>query len=224
MRVFTVFSITYVIMCISACKTTPPLKVTGAWANNEKMQPGKYKSVFLLVLTPNFEARQIIENEFASAAAQKGITAVKSVDIYPPFNSKESTPSDTMILRKAVEKGCETIFVTMMVDEKSETKYVPGSSGYYNPYSYGGMYGGMYGYGTFPGYYGFYANIASSPGYYSTDKTFYLESNLYDVKTGDHLMSFQSKAFNPPQIQTSGPLYARQLVEEMQRMGFNGAR
>ena len=112
----------------------------------------------------------------------------------------------------------------MMVDEKSVTRYIPGSSGYYNPYTYGGMYGGMYGYGTFPGYYGFYANIASTPGYYSTDKTFYLESNLYDIASGDHLMSFQSKAFNPPQIQQAGPLYARQLVEEMQRMGFNGKR
>ena len=202
------------VLVYTSCVTTPPLKVTGSWIDKEKMLPGKYHSIFLLVLTPNFEAREIIENELANAAKAKGITVVKSIDVYPPFNTKESTPSEEMILKKVAEKNCETIFVTTLVDAKSETKYVPGTSVSYNPYPYYGHYG------TFGGYYGYYNNYAYSPGYYSTDNTYFLESNLYDAKTHELLISIQSKAVNPPQIQKSASMYAQQLVEEIGKYGL----
>ncbi|HRI19814.1 MAG TPA: hypothetical protein PLA68_02620 [Panacibacter sp.] len=122
-------------------------------------------------------------------------------------------PVKEAFLKKVSDLGCETIFTVALVDKQSETRYNPGSSSIYAPYP-------MYGYyGRFGGYYG-YSSMMYSPGYYSTDKTYFLESNLYDAKTEELLLSIQSKAENPPAIQKSSKLYTESLIKELESLGL----
>jgi len=52
-------------------------------------------------------------------------------------------------------------------------------------------------YGNYYGYYNYYSPQVYSPGYYSVDKTFYLETNAYDLASDKLLWSVQSEARNP---------------------------
>jgi len=134
-----------------SCKTT--FKTTASWVNKEKIKP-PYKSVFIVVLTENLAVKTVLENDLAEAARAKGLIVYKSSDEFGPVASFQSAPVKEAFLKKVRDEGCETIFAVALVDSKSDTKYVQGTTPYI-PYSYAG-YGGGYGmYGGFGGYYGY---------------------------------------------------------------------
>lgn len=192
---------------------SPSIKTTASWVNKEKGVPQSYKSIFIVVLSQNIESKTILENDLYNAATAEGFKAYKSIEVFGPVSGKENMPVKEAFLKKVSDLGCETIFTVALVDKKSETRYNPGSTSIYAPYP-------MYGYyGRFGGYYG-YSSMMYSPGYYSTDKTYFLESNLYDAKTEELLLSIQSKAENPPAIQKSSKLYTESLIKELESLGL----
>lgn len=191
----------------------PSIKTTASWVNKESQVPQPHSSVFIMVLTENLETKTILENDLAQAAEAKGIKAYKSMETFGPITGKESLPVKEAVLQKIADLNCETIFTVSLVDKQSETRYVPGSTTIYSPYPYYSYYG------RFGGYYG-YASGFYSPGYYQTDKTYFIEANLYDAKSENLLVSIQSKAENPPAIQKSSKLYTESLIKEMQGLGL----
>lgn len=199
---------------ISVSSCSPAIKTTASWINKERATPPKqYKSVFITVLTDNLETKTILENDLANAATAKGYKAYKSMESFGPISGKEGLPVKEAFLKKVNDLGCESIFTVALIDKQSETRYNPGTSTVYAPYPRFGYYG------MFGGYYG-YSSAMYSPGYYSTDKTYFLESNLYDAKTEELLLSVQSKAENPPAIQKSSRLYTESLIKELESMGL----
>ena len=203
-------------LAVSFSSCAPSIRTSASWVNKEKIQP-PYKSVFILVLTSNLQSKTILENDLATAATAKGLKAYKSVDVFGPVAGKEGLPIKETLMKKISDLGCETIFTVALVDKQSETRYVPGSSAMYSPYSYGG-YGGMGMYGGFGGYYGYSTSIMYSPGYYTTDKIYFVEANLYDAKTEELLMTIQSKADNPSGIQKSSKEYTQTLIDEIESL------
>lgn len=211
-------------LSFSACG--PSVKTTASWVNREKIPAEPYKTIFIIALTENLDAKQLFENELAKAAEARGLKAFKSIDAFGPVGIKEIAPHKKYFDQKLKDLGCETIFTLALVDAQSETRYVPGSVTVYAPYGYGGYggYGGFGGYGTyggFGGYYGYSTAVMSSPGYYTTDKTYFLESNLFDVKTEEILLSIQSKADNPGSLQKASKEYTQTLMDEVKKLGLN---
>jgi len=208
------------VLAINSC--APSIKVIAIWQNKEKMPPQPIKSVFILALTNNMEVKASLEKDLAAAAEARGIKAYTSIDVMGPVAIKDVAPHKDAFVKKLNELKCETIFTIALVDEKSETKYVQGST-VYSPYGYGGYAGyggyGAYGmYGGFGGYYGYSTTIMSTPGYYETDKTYFIEGKLFDVQTEELLMSAQSKASNPSDIQKASKKYTQTLMEEVNKL------
>ncbi len=165
----------------------------------------------------NMELRTKLENELAAAAEKRGMKAYKSMDIIGPVDLKLVAPVKDVFLKKLTDLNCESIFTIAVVDVQSETRYVPGSNEY-SPYSYApyGAYGGYGGaYGGFGGYYSYTVNIISTPGYYTTDNTYFIEGKLFELKTGELLLSVQSKASNPSGIEKSSKEYTVSLMDEI---------
>jgi len=198
------------ILFVSSC--SPTMKVVGSWVNKNQMVNKQYRSVFILALTENFNYKAQVENDIANAAANRGLKTVKSSVVFPYTFSKDNAPIKELLIEKIKDSGCEAIFTSVLVDQQSQTKYIPGSVDY-DPMSYGY-------YGSFYNYYSYYTPMIYSPGYYETDKTYYLESNLYDIATGDLMWSVQSQAINPADIQTFSRDYATMLVEQLEKEGF----
>ncbi len=204
-------SVLAVTLCLSSCSS--PMKIVASWINIEEIKPEPYKSVFIIALTGNLDAKRAIENNLAAAAEAKGIKAYKSIVVFGPFSGKSSIPSKDIVSKKVAELGCEAIFTVALVDKEITTTYRPASTtvvggGYYPTYPY---------YGSFGGYYA-YSAVYYDPGYYSTDKKYSVEANIYDAKSEKLIISIESKANNPSGIQKSSQQYTQLLAEEIARL------
>jgi len=191
----------------------PSIRTTASWVNKEKLPQQQYKVIIIVALIKNLEAKSTLENDLAAAAEARGVKAYKSIDVFGPTVKKEILPLKEDFIKKLNELNCDAIFTVALVDKTSETRYVPGYPGIYMPYpryGYYGHFGLYYGYGA-----GFY-----DPGYYTTDKTYFIESNLYDAKTEELMLSIQSEAENPSGIKKSSKEYTQTLIDEVIKLGL----
>jgi len=170
--------------------------------------------MFIAVLNSNVQVKNMLENELAYRADQRGIKASKSHDVFIQTFSKENMPEKDMIFSIIRETGAETIFTVSLLDKETSTRYVPGSTTSYAPYGVRYPY-----YGGFYGYYSSVYPVVYDPGYYTTDNTDYVESNLYDAKTEKLLWSAQSKTLNPNDLEHFTNDYVNTLIDQLIKDG-----
>jgi hypothetical protein len=197
----------------SSCSSSS-MRIMATWVNKDDKpvpQPGKHK-IFIFVMTQNYDVQVNLENDLANAAEAKGIRTVKSIDAFGPILTLDKLPKNDVLLKAIRDLGCDGIFTVALVDQESKTHYVQGSSvGVFVPYpGYGAYYSGYYAYS--PAFY--------SPGYYETDKTYFIESNLFNAVTEKMLISMQSKVVNPPTAMKASKQYTQMLVTELQAQRF----
>lgn len=204
-------------LCLAISSCGPSIKTTGVWVNREKLPAEPLKSVFVIAFTDNMKTRVTLEDDLAAAAEKRGLKAYKSVNIIGPVEMHLIAPVKDVFIQKLRDLNCEAIFTVALVHETSETKYIPSSTMSYSPYSYGG-YGGYGAYGGFGGYYGYAVNTMSTPGYYSTDTKYFLEAKLFELNTDELLLSIQTKAHNPAEIEKSSKEYTQTLMNEINEL------
>lgn len=194
----------------------PTQRITSSWINPELKEKPVYKKIFIMALSQNPSYKATIEQDLAYAANAKGLQVIKSSEFFQPNFTASGTnaPVDKeVILSKLRAAGCDVIFTVSLVDKKSETRYVPGTTSY-SPYMGYGGYGG-YGFG---GYYGYaYGSMYSTPGYYTEDKTYFMQANLFDAATEKLLWAAQSEAYDPTKISEFSKDYSAILIERMNR-------
>ena len=194
---------------LSACG--PSQKITNSWINPEAYSKDPYKSIFVMVLSPDNGTSFDVEDQMAQTINSRGNKAVRSTDVFPPNISLSETFTREQLAEAIKKTGCDAVFVLAVLDVKSDTYYQ--TSGYYAPMSYG-MYGSYY------GYYNYYHPYVYSPGYYTTDKTYYIESNFYDLEEDQLLWSIQSEAHNPSSIDSFFQEYSYNLLGLLKEEGL----
>ena len=190
--------------------------ITASWANKEAFATKQYKSVFIAAITGNVPNKTIIENELGFQMTQRGITATKSHDVFPGTFTKDNKPSKEVLLDGIKASKSEAILTVTLRHEEDETRYVQGSTnayGLYNPMGYGY-------YGNFYGYYNYAYGFGYDPGYYTTDKVYYIETNIYDAQSQELIWSAQSKTYNPNNIEDFTKGYTDAIVGRLQKDGI----
>ena len=181
----------------------PAHKVTSSWTNKDFKTNLKYKKIYVAALVNNPHVRTHLEEEMSNAANVYGFTVERSWNYFPPtFGSKQASSRDIM-MDKIKQLNCELIFTITLVDKESETRYVPGSMGYYGPFPGYGLH--------FWGFYSYWHPYMYDPGYYVTDKIYFMEGALFDVSSETLIWSVQTKTLNPPSIEK----FSKGLVETM---------
>jgi hypothetical protein len=166
-----------------------------------------YKKVFISALTANNSAKATVENSIANGLANRGIAAVKSLDVFPPdFHASGKDKDDVAVVDKIKATGCDGILTIALVDKETQTNYVQGS---YPSY-----------YGSFRGYYGYGYGSFYSPGYYTEEKVYYLETNIYDVQSGKLVYSTRSKTVSPSSLESFMEGYQKAMSERMVKDGL----
>lgn len=194
-------------LVLSGCMGT---KFSATWKDPE-YKGQAYKKLLVVAMSDNVSARGTVEDETTHFLQVKKINAVSGSDILPA--ERKAIPKDKEVLKeKLLKGGYEAVLTVGLIDVKEETHYVQGS-GYYNPMSYG-YYGSFYGY--YPHMYG----AVYQPGYYSSSTVVYLETNLWDVKTGKLMWSGQSKSSDVSSIDKMANSYARAVVDELTGKGL----
>jgi hypothetical protein len=188
------------VLVIITVSCSPATKIVGSW-KNPQLGEKKYSDIYIFAMAENFINRKTFEEDVAIVLNEKGLESQTSVNTLEPGVRLQDVKSEDIV--NAIEKSKNDGLLTMgVIDQTSETRYVQGSA-----YP-------MAGYG-FRGYYGAYGAMAYSPGYYTTDKTYFIEIKLFDVKSGDMVWSAQSETTNPGKIETAAMEFAKVVVERM---------
>ena len=199
----------FLALLISACG--PSQRIVNSWINPDVTSRGPYKSIFIIVLSPNKETSFSVEDRMAGIIASRGQKYVLSSAVFPPNISISEDFTREQMAEAIGRTGCDAVFVIALLDVQTVETYRPGRA--YYPMNYG-MYGSYY------GYYNYYYPQVYSPGYYTSDKTYYIETNFYDLATDNLLWSIQSEAYNPSSLDSWFDTYSRNLLNELKSEGL----
>lgn len=202
-------SVSMILMTVLLSSCGGSQKITSSWVNPDRPTGTTYKTIFIAVLSNRQATKVKMENEFATFLTAKGYSPIKSSDVFQPNFTDQQMPDRQAMLSRIRETGSDAIFTVALVDKESESRYVPGA----NPYR---PFVGYYGRG-FWGYYNYWYPFGYDPGYYTTDKTYFLEGNLFDVKTEEQLWSVQTEAYNPTSIEKFSREYAQLLWKRAEK-------
>lgn len=205
----TFFYLVLITALIAAC--SPSQEVTSYWVNKEAIPKEPFKTIYIIAITQNENMKPAVENELADVLVSRGNKVVLNSQIYPPSFSAVKQLTKEQLVETIAKTGSDAVLTLAVLDTKTETTYNQGSS--YAPMSYGY-------YGSYYGYYNHYYPVVYSPGYYSTNKTFYIETNFFDVKTDQLLWSIQSQAYNPDNFDSMFKEYTRTILAKLREEGL----
>ncbi len=194
-----------------ACK--PSTEITGSWKNtNVDIAKNEISTILVTALTSRVNVRQTVEDDLAAALQKKGYKIVKSLDVMPPTFSNGEKPERKDLMAKISGTGADAILSVALLDKETDNRYVPGN------YSYAPVPRFGY-YRTFWGYYNNWYPMLSSPAYYEENKTYFIETNLYDAETEELLWSAQSETYNPQSLNSFAKEFAEVVVSKMEKDG-----
>ncbi len=209
MKKLNISAILALVMIAFSCKTST--EILGSWTNPDANMKS-YKSIFVTAISNTIVSREVMENELETMLQKEGVKSETSLEILPS-GFKDNADNKEETIEAIRKRGGDAILTVALLDQDSETRYVPGTT-MYSPMSYGGYYG------RFSGYYSYYNPVMYDPGYYTTDKFYYYEINLYDSKTEELVWSAQSETVNPESAGTFANTFSQEVVEQLIEDGF----
>jgi len=203
------FFLALTFLFLVSCESTQ--QITGSYVNKEAVPDKAFKKVFLMVMAHEDAPRAVVENQLADAAATQGIEVVKSSNVFP-IGFLTGKPGKDVFAEEIRKHGCDAVFTVTLLHEQTQDRYVPGSRGApYVNYPF---------YGTYYSYYDYRYSNVYNPGYYTTDQTYFIEGNLYDLNTEKLIWSLQSKSYDPGTITAFAKTYADMVVYQLNKEGL----
>jgi len=191
---------------LAAC-SSPKESTTGVWVNKDKIQGKSFNKIFIVVMTADPEARSTVENDLAAVATSRGHPVVKSIDVITTSLKDPKLPTKDEVVAKVKETTCDAVFVATLLKKEESVGYTPGTSAYsvapYQTY--------------YPGYYSYWYPSVSTPSYYDHEKTYFMQSNLYDVASEEIMWSVKSKIFSPETLKKFSKQYTSTLVKQLEK-------
>jgi hypothetical protein len=177
-------------------------KIPVSWRNPAR-EGVLYQRIFVIGVAEIDTRRRLFEDRFAAALSRKGAVASPSYGVLP--RSQRLTEAE---IRGAIRGGdYDAVVVTRLLGVEEKTEYVPPRT-YTVPDYYYGYYG----------YYGATWEVVHEPGYYETHRIVRLETNLYDIATGELVWSGQSETFDPDSFGTIDSV-TKAVAERLSRGG-----
>lgn len=189
---------------IFSCNTT---EITTSWKADNVPQ-NKYKKIMVMgIINQQDRAlRAELETEMVNRLREEGYDAHSALDEYGPKAFEQFTEEE--IVEKLKTSKYDAILTTVLLDVSKEENYQPGRLRY-QPV-------GVY-YNRFGRYYTTIYNRVYEPGYYTTTTQYFLESNFYDLDSGDLQYSVQSKSFDPADASALSHDYGKKIVKDMKK-------
>jgi len=197
----------------------PSIVVTDAWKADE-IKEVKNETFLVMVRTDSRSSRQILENNIAEQLRAEGVNAVESYTKYPSIqlNKKVSEEEINEVVSVITNDGFEIVVLTVLRDVASElvTEQSGGYTGGYYPTRYG-RYGGFGGYyGRYYSPYGMGGSYVSTSERTYTEKTYKLETVVYDLRKGSNnqlIAVVGVDIIDPVSTSEIASDYARKVVE-----------
>ncbi len=178
---------------------------------NENVPAKSYNKILVLGIFQqkdrNIKAET--EQQLAEKLKSLGYNAKTAMEEYGPKAFDKLT--EDQISDKAKTAGFDAVITTALLDKKKDQVYQQGTLRY-QPV-------GVY-YNRFGRYYATIYDRVYDPGYYTTSTDYFLESNLYDVASGDLLYSVQTKAFDPGSASRLANDNSKRIIKDLNDNGL----
>ncbi|MBO9201691.1 MULTISPECIES: hypothetical protein [Niastella] len=205
-----IYMLLAIITAIAFSTCTGPKKTEGVWINKEGIKGKTYSNLFILVVTADIQARVRLESDLSNVATSRGLKTVKSVDVMPFDIENPKQPTKEEVVSKVKASGCDGVFIATLLKKDDRVTYTEGRTGYVpmNNYTPAGNY-----YAYYTGAY----NTISTPSYYTTDKVYFMQSNLYDAASEEKMWAVDSEVFNPSNIDAFSKSYTKTLISKLKK-------
>ncbi|WP_147377193.1 hypothetical protein [Mangrovibacterium diazotrophicum] len=210
----TQFALLLLLAAMFACK--PMEKVTDAYIDREALPSEPYDTVCVLAIVRDPAIRVKVEEKMVELihSQKKGMVALESNKIIPGDADKQGFIPKEELAKIFEQAGCQAAVTVALKDIKTESRYTPKSGESYNPrFSY------LY-YDNYYRYYTFENDAQQNTGTMEVDKTYFVETNFYDLATEKILWSIQSESFNPDSFDNLFNGYAKMLTKELKQDGL----
>lgn len=198
---FGLFTFIFLMSCTSAMKYT--------WTT-EGYQGRSYKKILVLAEARSQQGRINAENAIVSVLTKEGITATNSMSVFSA-GEKIHDLSEDEIENRILAGGYDGVLVSSLVDAKTRDVREGGGT-YSQPVAY------RYGRRIRTGYV-----HMQEPEYYRQEKTFVLETQLFDVSdkaTKESVVwSGQSELTDPSSAESAAKSYSKKLVKTLLQSG-----
>jgi hypothetical protein len=200
------------LLLLTGCR--PATEVTATWTNPQA-QEINYNNVLVFAITERVSVKQSLETALAEELRAEGINASTSIEEFPPRLRDQAIESKSDMMEIIEGNRYDAVLTVAIVDEETETRYVPGAGA--RPWAPMGRFGY---YGNFWGYYNHWSPFMYDPGYYQEDKIYFIETNLYDASTEQLVWSAQSESMNPNRLESLSDQLAEVTVNELSEKNF----
>ncbi|MBS1495855.1 MAG: hypothetical protein JSU03_09605 [Bacteroidetes bacterium] len=188
------------LMLLISCNST---KVTSSWQADDAVNNTFNKIIVYGIFNQkNRVMRQTIENKIVAQLNSIGYNAVSALAMYGPKAFAKVKEDD--IADELKSSGFDAVLTTTLLDKTSQRNYTPGNV----TYSPVGLV-------RFGRYYSTVYDRVYQPGYYTHSTNFYLESNLYGLRTSDLKYSVQSSSFDPSSFTSLANDYSKKIIKDM---------
>jgi len=203
------------ILCGILASCNPSINITSSYVNHDIVPKTPYKSIFVFAITQDQHTKLTAENRMAKLLESRGKKVVKSSDLFKGDAAGEARLSVDMNVGTIKNAGCDAILTMALVDVQSNESYNPGTA--YLPTGPVGNYGY---YGSFLGYYGYMAPLVRTPGFYSGEKTYFMETNFYDMASDKLLWRIKSATYNPGSFELWFQDYSGTILSQLKKEGL----
>jgi hypothetical protein len=172
-------------IAMAACSST---EMTGSWTNTHFKGP--IKKVYIVGIAKKEMNRRVFEDSFSNQLFSMGVSTAAS---YRDISTTEEVNRD-VIAKEMVKNDCDSVLLTKLIGQRTETVVNPGRAyGYSSGPYYGG--GGAYArpayYNNWGNYYGNGYGVIYEPATTSEFVVLTVESVMYDLKTEQLIWSAQ---------------------------------
>ncbi len=180
----------------------------------ENFEGKKFDKILVMTITNNLKSRTLFENTVVKYLGEEGVKATNSLSLFTPVEKYEDL-SEEEIGKRIKEGGYDGVLITSLIDITTQDVQVNNMGSYY-PMHYG------YGYGYRSFIYSGYGHMYA-PDYYREQKTYVLETRLYDVTETDVkeaiVWSGQSSLTDPSSSDSASKTYSNKLVNTLMKSG-----
>ncbi len=202
------------LLVVAAC--TPMEKITDSYVNREALPQEAFQKVCVLAIVRNPDSRIKAEEMMANYinSRKTAVSAVTSSSIIP-----EELASEGFIPKEKLQEifeaaGCDAALTIVLKDIKVESRYNPESNQAYAPafsYTY---------YDNYYRYYTFQNAADQQHNDVESSKTYFVETNLYNLENEKMIWSIQSESINPDSFDSMFRGYAKLLTKELKEKGL----
>jgi len=190
------------VLIASIVSCGPSTKIVNSWRDpNTVVNTSELHKFVVAALLKNEATRREVEDKMAA------LNPGKAVPSYQVLGTSPLTQPDNVYMQKLKDEGYDGVVVMRLSKVDKDQRYVPGNYPTYYTGGWRGYYGAAWG-----GYY--------DPGYYTTDKTFYVEVNVYSMPKDKLVWSGITSTINPSSGQNLFDGVISAVQQKMRDEGF----